>query len=97
MFLVKSLLENRILKQNPPEVWEDLRRDHLNDYSTVVLHGKCHLCLWQGFVDVDTNQFVNVHIKNAIHGDCPACQSDASLHVTTELPGRPIQISNQTI
>jgi hypothetical protein len=93
MFLIKSLLENRILKQYPPEVWEDLRRDHLTDYSTVVLHGKCHLCNWQGFVDLGTDQFVNVHIKNAVHWDCPNCHSNDSLHVTTELPDRPIRIS----
>ncbi len=58
---------------------------YLNDYSTVILYGKCHKCNWEDFVEVDPISFINTHIKNSIHSTCPKCAS-LELHVTTELP-----------
>jgi hypothetical protein len=82
---IKALLENRILEQVPTREWEDLRLHHLNDYSIVMLYGKCHKCNWEDFVESDPIRFINTHIKNSIHSECPNCKG-LELHVTTELP-----------
>ncbi len=91
---IKALLENRILEQVPTREWEDLRLHHLNDYSTVMLYGKCHKCNWEDFVEADPISFVNKHIKNSIHSACPNC-GELELHVSTELP--PNRILSLTI
>jgi hypothetical protein len=86
---IKSALEGVILDQLPPREWEYLRLNHLNEYSTVILYGKCHHCDWSDYVEVDPLGFINVHIENKIHSICPKCkQSD--LHISTELPLRPL-------
>ena len=82
---IKTLLESRILEQVPTREWEDLRLHHLNDYSTVILYGKCHKCNWEDLVEVDPISFINTHIKNSIHSTCPKCGS-LELHVSTEFP-----------
>jgi hypothetical protein len=82
---IKALLEDRILEQVPTREWEDLRLHHLNDYSIVMLYGKCHKCNWEDFVEADPISFINTHIKNSIHSTCPKC-GETELHVTTELP-----------
>jgi hypothetical protein len=82
---IKTLLESRILEQVPTREWEDLRLHYLNDYSTVILYGKCHKCNWEDFVEADPIRFINVHVKNSIHSTCPKC-SETELHVSTELP-----------
>jgi hypothetical protein len=86
-------LENRILKQYPPKDWEDIRMQYLNDCSTVVLHAKCHNCKWEDFVATNTIQFVNFQKENSAHGNCPICFSKEKIHMSTELPARPIRIA----
>ena len=82
---IKTLLESRILEQVPTREWEDLRLHHLNDYSTVILYGKCHKCNWEDFVEADPISFINTQMKNSIHSKCPKCEG-LELHVSTELP-----------
>jgi hypothetical protein len=93
LFYIKTLLENRVLKQYPPKEWEDLQRKNLGHYLTTILYAKCHKCGWGDAVGVDTIQFVNAHIKNNARGNCPRCSSKEQLHLSTELPDRPIRIA----
>jgi hypothetical protein len=85
LLYIKSTLEDVILDQLPPKEWEDLRLKYLNEYSTVILYGKCHHCGWSDYVEVDTLKFINVHVNNRIHSICLRCMRQ-DLCVSTELP-----------
>jgi hypothetical protein len=83
---VKATLENRILDQVPTREWEELRLHHLNDYSIVILFGKCHNCGWEDFVEEDPILFYTEYMENSVNSTtCPKCK-EPELHVSTDLP-----------
>ena len=88
---IKSLLENRIFEQYPPELWERQRRLNIGDPTFTILYGVCNECGFEDAIPIQTDWFIYEDKTNLAEIHCKKC-SNGVFHISTELPKRPMHL-----